>query len=114
MAIWDISPGRSELLLVEGTQVQTRACLDPTLAGGGEPRRLGDILAFSAAWSPDGSTLAYTTDGGLYLSDANGANSRRIVAMAGKLEDVRWSPNGQQLCWGRVSSAASNTLAGGP
>ena len=105
LTILDLSPGRSELLLIEARKFEPRPIWALPLLGGGELRRLGDILAYSAAWSPGGSTLAYTTDGGLYLSDANGANPRRIVAMPGKLEDVHWSPNGQQLCWRRVSDA---------
>jgi hypothetical protein len=28
---------------------------------GGSPRRLGEIVASGAAWSPDGKTLAYTS-----------------------------------------------------
>jgi Tol biopolymer transport system component len=105
MFIQDLSPVLSELLMIEATSFGPKPIWVLPLLGGGEPRRLGDIVAYSAAWSPDGSTLAYASDGGLYLSDASGANSRRIVAMAGKLEDVRWSPNGRQLCWRRVSGA---------
>jgi Tol biopolymer transport system component len=113
MCIQDLSPVRSELLLIEVTTFRPKPIWVLPLLGGGEPRRLGDVLAYSAAWSPDGSMLAYTTDGGLYLGDVNGANSRRIVGMAGKLENVRWSPNGQQLCWRRVSDAkATLWLAG--
>ncbi len=103
MAIWDLSPGRSELLLAGGPLFKPQPVWTLPLLGG-EPRRLGDILAYSAAWSPDGSTLAYTTDGGVYLSDANGANSRKIVGMDGMLAGLRWSPSGRQLCWGRISS----------
>jgi Tol biopolymer transport system component len=104
MFIQDVSPVLSELLMIEAPLFKPEPIWVLQLLGG-EPRRLSEILAYSAAWSPDGSTLAYATDGGLYLSDASGANSRRIVAMAGKLEDVRWSPNGRQLCWRRVSGA---------
>jgi len=71
---------------------------------GGAGRRLGNIQAFSAAWSPDGAALAYTTDDGLYLCDANGSNSRRIVAMSGRLASLHWSPDGQQLCFKRLVS----------
>jgi Tol biopolymer transport system component len=100
--IQDISPDRSELLLIEGARLKPGfAWILPVL--GGPSRRLGTIQAFSAAWSPDGVSLAYTTDDGLYLCDANGTNARRIVALAGKPEGVRWSPDGQRLCLRRRS-----------
>jgi len=102
-AIQDISPDRRELLLIqEGSLRPGSVWILPLLAG--SRRRLGAIQAFSAAWSPDGAALAYTTDDGLYFCDANGSNSRRIVAVSGKLEEVHWSPDGRQLCLTRFSS----------
>jgi Tol biopolymer transport system component len=102
-AIQDISPDRTELLLVqEGALRPGSVWVLPLLAG--SRRRLGNIEAFSAAWAPDGTALAYTTDDGLYLCDADGSNSQRIVAMSGKLEGVRWSPDGRQLCFRRISA----------
>jgi Tol biopolymer transport system component len=102
-AIQDISPDRSALLLIqEGGLRPGSVWILPLLAG--SSRRVGSIQAFSAAWSPDGAALAYTTDDGLYLCDANGSNSRRVVAMSGRLDNVRWSPHGQQLCMTRFSS----------
>jgi len=96
-AIQDISPDRTELLLIQETRLGPGSVWILRLLAG-STRRLGSIQAFSAAWSPDGSALAYTTDDGLYLCDADGSNSRRIVAMSGKLEGVHWSPDGRQLC----------------
>ena len=99
----DISPDHTELLLVEDTETRPGPVwILPLLAG--SRRRLGTLQAFSAAWAPDGTTLAYTTDEGLYICDPNGANSRRIVAMSGRLDNARWSPDGQHLCFVRVSS----------
>ncbi|HTK54865.1 MAG TPA: protein kinase [Gemmatimonadaceae bacterium] len=58
--------------------------------------------AVMAAWSPDGSRLAYheTTPGDpIYVGDRNGANSRRIhVAESGiHSHHLSWSSNGQYL-----------------
>jgi len=101
-AIQDISPDRTELLLIQEARLGPGSVwILPLLAG--SPRRLGSIQAYSAAWAPDGAALAYTTDDGLYLCDAEGSNSRRIVALSGKLEGVRWSPDGRQLCFRRFS-----------
>jgi Tol biopolymer transport system component len=102
-AIQDISPDRTELLLIQETGLRPGSVWILSLLVGSR-RRLGAIQAFSAAWSPDGAALAYTTDDGLYLCDANGSNSRRIVAMSGKLEGIHWSPGGRHLCLRRFSS----------
>lgn len=102
-AIQDISPDRTELLLIqEGSVRPGSVWILPLLAG--SARLVGAIQAFSAAWSPDGAALAYTTDDGLYLCNSEGANSRRIVAMSGRLDNVRWSPDGRELSLRRYSS----------
>ena len=98
-----ISPDYSSLLLLKGIRLKPGSVWIMQLPGG-SPSRLGSIEAFSVAWSPDGASLAYTTDDGLYLCDANGANSHRIVPMSGRLEGVHWSPDGRQLCMRRRSS----------
>jgi Tol biopolymer transport system component len=102
-ALQDISPERTELLVIHEAALRPGSVwILPLLAG--SARRLGSIQAISAAWSPDGAALAYTTDDGLYLCDANASNSRRIVAMSGRVEGVRWSPDGRRLCLTRASS----------
>jgi DNA-binding winged helix-turn-helix (wHTH) protein/Tol biopolymer transport system component len=98
--ITDISPDRRDLLVVEGGEFAP-GTLEVVPLLGGEPRRLGNLRVYSASWSPDARTLAYTTDGGVYLCDPDGSNSRRIVTMAGQLIRVRWSPNGSKLCFSR-------------
>jgi len=107
--IQDISPDRTELLLTQDARTRPGPVWILTLPAG-SARRLGAIQALSAAWSPDGTALAYTTDEGLYLCDSEGSNSRRIVAMSGRLDSVRWSPDGRQLCMARVSPKEATTL----
>ncbi len=102
-AIQDISPDRTELLLIQDGRFRPGSVWILTLLAG-SARRLGSIQAFSAAWSPDGAALAYTTDDGLYLCDSNGLSSRRIVGMSGRLDSVRWSPGGRELSFRRNSS----------
>jgi Tol biopolymer transport system component len=101
--IHDISPDRTELLLIQGAESRPGSVWVLHLLGGLR-RRLGAVQAYSAAWSPGGSGLAYTTDDGLYLCDANASNSRKVVAMSGRLDNVHWSPDGQHLCFKRASS----------
>jgi Tol biopolymer transport system component len=95
-AITDISPDHRTLLVVEGRQFAP-GTLKLVPLFGGEPRRLGNMRAYYASWSPDGATLAYTTDGGLYLCAPDGSNSRQIVSMSGQLVHLHWSANGREL-----------------
>ena len=96
--ISDISPDHRELLVVE-ERAFAPGTLEVVPLFAGHPRRLGNMLAYSASWSTDAGTLAYTTDSGVYLCDPDGSNSCRIVTMSGKLDRVRWSPSGSKLCF---------------
>ena len=107
--ILDISPNRTELLLAQDARIRPGLVWILTLPAG-SARRLGAIQALSAAWSPDGAALAYTTDDGLYVCDAEGSNSRRILAISGRLDSVHWSPDGRRLCMARLSPNEVTTL----
>lgn len=64
---------------------------------GGEPRELGTKCG-SAAWSADGSMLAYIRGRNLYLARHDGSGAHMLTALpndnAGYL---RWSPDGERL-----------------
>lgn len=107
--IADISPDHQDLLVVERKHFEPGTLkLVPLLAG--EPRRLGNVRAHSASWSPDGATLAYTSEGGVYLCDPAGSNSRQIVSMSGQLVRLHWSPDGRRLSFTRRSDPSGNSL----
>ncbi|MGA2606380.1 MAG: winged helix-turn-helix domain-containing protein [Terriglobia bacterium] len=105
--ITDISPDHRDLLVVE-ERAFAPGTLEVMPLFAGEPRRLGNLRAYSASWSPDARTLAYTTDGGVYLCDPDGSNSRRIVTMSGKLDGARWSPSGSKLCFTRAEPSGDS------
>jgi DNA-binding winged helix-turn-helix (wHTH) protein len=75
-SVTSISSDHRELLVVEDRDV-TPGSVEVLPLFGGEPRRLGDVRAYSAEWSPDGASLAYTTDGGVYVGGADGSNPLR-------------------------------------
>ncbi len=57
-----------------------------------------------AAWSPDGTRIAFTSrrDGGnteIYTMNADGSNQRRFTFDAGRDEGPTWSPDGTRLAW---------------
>ncbi len=105
--ITDISPDHRDLLVVENREFAPGTLEDVPLLGG-EPRRVGNLRAYSASWSPDARTLAYTTDGGLFLCSPDGSGSNRIVALSGQLNGVHWSPSGSQLCFTRFDPSGES------
>jgi serine/threonine protein kinase len=92
-----LSPDGSEILLIEGQGAPPKGPLSSVSVLGGAPRRIGDFIAETAAWSPDGKLLAYTNLGELYSARADGSESRKITSVSGDIRNVTWSPNGSHL-----------------
>jgi eukaryotic-like serine/threonine-protein kinase len=80
MKIWDISPDASQLMMfkpdMDDESVRGSMWAIPVL--GGSPKRLGNQMARGASWSPDGRLIVYADLSSIFVSDANGANSREI------------------------------------
>jgi eukaryotic-like serine/threonine-protein kinase len=92
-----LSPGGTELLVVDGRGSPPRGPLWSLPLVGGSPRRLGDTIGQTAAWSPDGKMLAYANLSDLFLANADGIESRKLVSMKGDVEHIVWSPDGNHL-----------------
>ena len=80
MRILDISPDASQLLMLKPdlNDETDRGTLWTIPVLGGSPRRLGNLMARGASWSPDGRSLVYADVNSVFVSDANGAYSREI------------------------------------
>ena len=79
---------------------------------GSSPRRLGDIFAFSAAWSPDGSRIAFAGSTShlpeaLYVVNADGSNVRKLSDVGGPIDG--WSPDGSVVRFTRTNDATGGT-----
>ena len=118
----DLSPDGSELLVVDGQGSPPKGPLWSLPILGGSPRRLGDIVGETAAWSPDGKMLAYGNLSDLFMAKADGTEFHKLVTVKGDIKNVTWSPDGghlrfdasesvgtlgQQLVW-EVSSAGTD------
>ena len=93
----DLSPDSSELLVVDGQGAPPRGPLWTLRLLGGSPRRLGDITAETAAWSPDSKKLVYTDLGNLFLANSDGSGPRKLLSVPGDILNIAWSPDGSML-----------------
>lgn len=102
--LFDISPDSSHLLLgsFEGDEKLLPLWELPIL--GGAPRRLGNLHAQSAAWSPDGRSLIYGSGSDVDLANADGSDPRKIATIDGKADFFRWSPDGRVVRFMRWDS----------
>jgi len=96
----DILPNRSDLLVASCDALYQQNCalwVLPVL--GRSPRRVGNILASDAAWSPGGKGVVYVRGNGLYRVKIDGTESKEIVSVAagGSPYWPRWSPDGTHL-----------------
>ena len=96
--IYDILPSRSELLVRTGEEgVEPESALWVLPVPGGSPRRLGDITAHTATWTPDGRHIIYGNGSTLYMCNVDGTESRKLVTVAGVPFGLRVSPDGSLL-----------------
>jgi serine/threonine protein kinase/Tol biopolymer transport system component len=98
--VLNISPNGAELLVGEGDVIRENPLwLVPTL--GGTPRRLGNILAHDASFSPDGKKLVYANGGDLFLAKGDGSESHRLLPHNPDRSvwawRPTWSPDGARL-----------------
>lgn len=93
----DLSPDGSELLAVDGQGAPPKGPLWRIPILGGSPRKLGDAVAETAAWSPDGKRVAYTNLGDLFVANSDGTGARKLLSVKGDILNVSWSPDSNHL-----------------
>jgi len=96
--IFDIAPNHSELLVgsfVSGTQTELPLWLLPIPSG--SPRRLGDVSAHDAGWSPDGQQIVYANGSSLYIAKSDGSETRKLTTATGVPFNPVFSPDGSRL-----------------
>jgi DNA-binding winged helix-turn-helix (wHTH) protein len=92
----DVSPDGSTFLVksLTGGGLQKAYPLWSVRILGGSARHLSE--AVDAAWSPDGSTIAYSTgDGDIHLITSDGAEDRRLASVGSLVTSICWSPDGK-------------------
>lgn len=103
----DLSPDGSELLVVDGQGAPPKGPLWTLRLLGGSPRRLGDIIAETAAWSPDGKSLVYTDLGNVFRANSDGSGSRKLLSVPGDILNIAWSPDGSVVRFDATETAGT-------
>lgn len=91
-----VSPDQSEILFAPFTARQSDLPLWSMPLIGGSPRRVGEILANGATFSPDGTSIAFTTSTGVFVAKRDGSRVRQVAAVV-DCWDIAWSPDGRTL-----------------
>jgi Tol biopolymer transport system component/DNA-binding winged helix-turn-helix (wHTH) protein len=98
VGLYDIDRRRSRLLVMsERSDADSGSPLWVVPTSGGSGRRVGDVLADDAVWSPDGQRIVYSLTTELFSVGDDGSQRRKLFSAPGHIEYLRWSPNGQRI-----------------
>lgn len=86
-----VSPDQSEILLVPFISRDSNRPLWSMPLVGGAPRPVGEIVVDGAAYSPDGTKVAFTNPSGVYIANRDGSQIHQLAGFHAWAID--WSPN---------------------
>src|SRR5208283_2206683 len=92
-----ISPDHTQLLADSFVGTDSESPLWSLPLPSGAPRRLGDIVGHSAAWSPDGSHLVFFKASDLYQANADGTDPHKLLTVQGTPALPRFTPDGTRI-----------------
>jgi DNA-binding winged helix-turn-helix (wHTH) protein/Tol biopolymer transport system component len=92
-----LSPNHAEFLVASFLYRETEMPLWTWPVQGGPPTRIGDLVAYDAAWHPDGRHIVYARYDGVFLADRDGSHSHKLAATHGRPHRFAWSPDGSRL-----------------
>jgi DNA-binding winged helix-turn-helix (wHTH) protein/Tol biopolymer transport system component len=95
--IFDLSPDHSQFLIGQLTHRGEETALWLWPVQGGAPRRLGDVIAQEAVWSPKGDLIAYVHGESIQLADPEGNHVRELARFHPAPHALVWSPDGQRI-----------------
>jgi DNA-binding winged helix-turn-helix (wHTH) protein/Tol biopolymer transport system component len=95
--IFDLSPDNSQFLIGQLTHRGEATPLWLWPVQGGAPRRLGEIMAEEAVWSPTGNEIAYIDGERIRITSAEGNSNREIAHFHPAPHSLVWSPDGKGL-----------------
>ena len=104
IAVDNISPDKSELLVGSFTGTEEEQVLWALPVLGGTPRRLGDVTAADGVWMPNGDLL-FSHQNQLWVQPKEGGTPRKFADLGSFSWWFRWSPDGRSLRFTRNESA---------
>jgi serine/threonine protein kinase/Tol biopolymer transport system component len=95
MAPLALSPDGSEMLAIDGQGVPIMGPLWSVSTLGGSPRKVADIEAHDAYWSPDGKQIAYSVGNSLFIANKDGTGIRKLTTISSGnfIFAIAWSPD---------------------
>ena len=105
VAIFDISPDRSELLVANlpAEGADTTGLSDPSAElwvqplPAGAPHRVGNFYASAATWTPDGMHIVYAAGREIMIANKDGSEHHLLAKVSGVVQLLRFSPDGLQI-----------------
>src|SRR5215469_8354303 len=95
--ILDLSPDHSQFLIGQLTRRGEETALWLWPVQGGAPRRLGDVSAQEAVWSPSGDQIAFVQGESIQTTDPEGGHIREVARFHPAPHALVWSPDGKRL-----------------
>lgn len=93
----DLSPDHSEFLLASFGPIADEMPLWTWPVQGGPATRIGDLIAYDAAWHPNGRQIVFSKGDGAYVADRDGTHVTKLAATQGHPSLFAWSPDGKVL-----------------
>ena len=105
----DMTPDGKAMLLRD--LVHSRDDEEPLYVqrGNGAAQRIGDILAYDAAWTPDAKNIIYSADGVVNSTDLTGTSRRQLFSVPGNAFWFRWAPDGTRLRFTVIDKQSEKT-----
>jgi serine/threonine protein kinase/Tol biopolymer transport system component len=106
ISVADISPRGSELLVLQDRNDAYESPLWILPVPSGSPRRVGEVVARDASFSPDGGRIAYANGYDLFEAGTDGSGVRKIVSASERLDSPAWSRDGSHLRYRKFGNTA--------
>jgi DNA-binding winged helix-turn-helix (wHTH) protein/Tol biopolymer transport system component len=95
--IFDLSPDHTQFLIGQFTHEGEETALWFWPVQGGAPRRVGDVMAKEAVWSPKGDMIAFVRGEIILITDTQGSEAREVARFKLAPHSLLWSPDGKRL-----------------
>ena len=96
-SVRSISSDHSQLLAVSGCRAGLGCAFWAVPLPAGSPRRLSNLTAVAALWSPDGRWLLFVTGPDLWLAKPDGADPKKIASVNGEIFRPAFSPDSKRI-----------------